>query len=406
MESPLEGIRVLDLSRFQVGPVCSMLLSDMGAEVIKVEPPGVGEPTRRSERFEKEFLVNGENLCFMALNRNKKSITVDIKQERGKEIIYRLAKVCDVFLENFRPGVAEALGFGYQRLSALNPRIVYCSASSYGQEGPYAHKPGMDTMAQAMGGLMSVTGGPGSGPTPVGAAIADQTGGMNCAYGIVTALFQRERTGMGQRVEVSLLETAMALQSWEMMGVLNLRPETMKPREGHYLSHTGIYRRSICGVYKTKDSYLAADSFTEKRWPSVCRALGVQHLEDDPRFSTIEKRQENQEEFHELADVIFLTKTTVEWIEILEREDILASPVYTHRELVNDPHVLATGIIVEQDHPKAGRIRLIGSPVKLSGSRCGPRSPAPSLGQHNEEVFKELGYTKEEVKKLREDGVV
>jgi crotonobetainyl-CoA:carnitine CoA-transferase CaiB-like acyl-CoA transferase len=406
MKSPLEGIRVLDLSRFQVGPACSMMLSDMGAEVIKVEPPGKGETTRHSERFEKEYLLNGENLCFLALNRNKRSVTVDIKQEKGKEVIYRLARVCDVFLENFRPGVADALGVGYQKLSEINPRIIYCSASCYGQEGPYAHKPGMDTMAQAMGGIMSVTGGPDSPPTPVGAAIADQVGGMNCAYGIVLALFHRERTGEGRRVEVSLLDSQMALQSWEMMAALNLDLEKIKPRKGHYLSHTGIYRRVICGVYKTRDSYMVADSFTEKRWPGICRALGMEHLENDPRFDTVEKRQENQEELNEMVEKIFLTRTTNEWIEILEKEDILASPVYTYKEVFSDPHVLAGDMIVEQEHPVAGKFKLLGSPVKLSQLECGPRSPAPMLGQDNEEVLNELGYSREEVEQLREEGVV
>ncbi len=406
MKLPLEGIRVLDLSRFQVGPVCSMLLADMGAEVIKVEPPDRGELTRRPERFEKDYLVNGENLCFLTLNRNKGSITVDIKQDKGKEIIYRLAKVCDVFLENYRPGVAGALGFSYEKLSGINPRIIYCSASCYGQEGPYAHKPGMDTMAQAMGGIMSVTGGPDSPPTPVGAAIADQVGGMNSAYGIVVALFHRERTGEGQRVAVSLLDSQMALQSWEMLPTANLDMDKIKRRKGHYLSHTGVYRREICGVYKTRDSYLVADSFTDSRWPAVCRVMDLEHLENDPLYETVAKRQENQEQLHEYVEKMFLTKTTDEWIEILEKEDILVCPVYTYKDLVNDPHVLAGDMLVEQDHPVAGKIKIMGCPVKLSKTPCGPRNPAPQLGQNNEEVFGELGYSPEEVEKLREEGVV
>ena len=396
MTQPLAGIRILDVSQMAAGPFCSMMLADMGAEVIKIEIPNQGEPLRR---WGPPFL-GGEGVYFLGLNRNKKSVTLNLKSERGKEIFLKLVEKADVLLENFRPGTMERLGFGYEEIKSVNPRIIYCRISGYGQTGPYHERAGYDILAQGESGLMAVTGEPDRPPgAKLGVAIVDLGTGMYAAYGILLALLAREKTGKGQMVDVALLDSAI---TWMLQPI------------GSYLA-TGKHPKRLGTIhpvsapyqaFKTKDIYITIGCAIDRHWRKLCELLGIKELADDPRFATNPKRVENREELTSILSKIFLTRKGDEWLKMLTDARLPCAPVNTLDKVVRDKHVLYRRMLVEIDHPTAGKIKVTGIPVKLSETPGDIRSPPPLLGQHNEEILRELGYTNKDIKNLREQGVI
>ncbi len=391
MAGPLEDITVLDLSRVLVGPFCSMMLADMGADVIKVEEPGVGDETRT---WGPPF-VAGEATYFLSINRNKRSITVNLRSEAGREIIYRLAGRADIVLENFRPGVARKLRVDYDALKARNPRLIYTSFSAFGQTGPYAERPGYDLVLQAMGGIMSLTGYPDRPPVKMGVAISDLAAGMFAAYAIVSALYSRTRTGQGQYIDVALLDGQIALLSaWAS----NYFATGKTP--GRYGSgHPQIVPYQ---AFATQTFEIIVCVTNEKFWALFCDLLDLGDLKDDPRYRTNPDRVQNRGTLVPILKGKFLTKSGEEWLELLQAAGIPSAPINTVDRALADPQVQARGMVVEVEHPKAGRLRLPGPPYKLSGTPATVRTAPPLLGQHTDEILAALGYSPAEIRHLHQ----
>lgn len=393
---PLQGIRVVDLSRFLVGPFCTQMLADMGAEVIKVEPLEGGDPVRAAG----SNALGGESLFFLARNRNKQSLAVDLRQQAGREVVYRLVQAADVFIENFRPGAAEKLGFGYNTLTRYNPNLIYCAVSGYGQEGPHRERPGQDLLIQAISGLVSISGWEGGRPTTVGTFVADMVGAFHCAYGIAIALLARGRLGIGQKVEVSLLDSLLALQAVEATTYLNTGKMPKKGGAGHGLVPPP-YR-----VFEASEGALAVVAPSDDWWQRLCQVPALQDLCSDPRFASRDSRATHEAALDALLEERFRTKTAAEWLTLLAEHDVLAAPVYAYKELFDDPQVTHNEMVVSQNHPVAGPIRVIGIPVKLTRTPGLVRTPAPLLGEHTEEILVGLGYSEAEVARLRASRVV
>ncbi|MDF3018468.1 MAG: Formyl-CoA transferase [Thermomicrobiales bacterium] len=345
----LDGYRVLDLSRILSGPYCTMALADFGAEVIKVERPGSGDDTRA---WGPPF-VGGQSAYYLSINRSKRSITVDLGQEQGREIIYALARVCDVAIENFRPGTADRIGVGYERLRQENPQLIYCSISGFGQDGPYRDRPGYDALAQAMSGMMYITGEPDGPPTKHGMSIADIGAGMWAALAIVSALLARERTGEGQYIDISLLDAQI---SW---------------------------------LTYTAGSYFATGRNPERSG-----------------FATSAERVVNRGAVIDVVAEIMRQRSTAEWMSMLEEAGIPAGPINTVAQALNDPHVLAREMVVTLDHPTAGEISVTGNPAKFSATSGETPSAPPLLGEHTDEILRSLGYTESRIAELRAQAIV
>ncbi len=395
MAGPLEGIRVLDFTIAQQGPYATLLLADMGAEVIKVEAPGRGEVGRILGMDRK----SGFSCYFFAINRGKKGLALDLKSPQGREVALRLARDCDVAVHNFRPGVMEKLGLGYEAFRAANPRIVYAGASAFGTKGPLGRKPGNDILAQAMSGLMSVTGEDDT-PMPVGVAIADHIGAVTLALGIVSALLARERTGAGQQVECSLLGSLIAAQSWELTHYLISGEKPAKAGRGH--AHLPL----LWYTYRTADGWLALGGVDPARWPGFCRAIDRPELETDERFDTIGKRIRGREGLNRLLEEQFSARRTDEWLPPLEAADIFCAPVYDYEQLARDPQVEANGYLTTMAHPRLGETRVVPGPIAFSETPAAVGGPEPGLGEHTEEVLRAFGYAEAEVAALREAGVI
>jgi formyl-CoA transferase/CoA:oxalate CoA-transferase len=395
MSQVLKGIKVLDLTRALAGPYCTMLLADYGAEVIKVELPGTGDDTRG---WGPPF-VEGESAYFMSINRNKKSLTLDMKNPKSKDILERMIKQSDVLVENFRPGAADRLGLGYEQVKKINPKIIYCSISGFGQDGPYRELPGFDQTLQGMGGMMSITGEPDGPPMKVGVAIADISGGMFAAFGIMLALFHREKTGKGQWVDTSLLDSQIAWLTYRAGEFFASGKLPEKVGSGHPMIVP--YQ-----AFKAKDEYINIAAGNDQLWKRFCKVINMENIMDDPKFVTNAKRVENRKELIAILSKIIETKTGAEWLKLLEDAGIPAGPIYTLDKLFSDPQVLHRKMMVELTHPKAGKIKVTGVPVKLSEAPGEITAPPPLLGQHNKEVLKDLGYSAEEIEKLIADKVV
>ena len=366
----LDGIRVLDLSRYIFGPFCTQMLADMGADVIKIEPRETGDPARQAGFVQ----VHGDSASFLARNRNKRSLAVDLRKPEGQEIIRRLVPRCDVVIHNFRPGVMARLGLEPQSLRRLNPSVIYCSLSGYGQEGPHAERPGQDLLVQGMSGIMSTTGWEGGPPVAVGTYLADVTGALTAAYGVVTALQSRSRYGVGQEVEISLLDAMIALQSMEATVFLNSGSVPPRSGSGHWMISQPY------GVFATQDKWLALNAHSDQWWRRLCAVPEFADLSVDPRFAERESRRAHGEELVALLEKILRTRTRDDWLAYLATYDVLCAPVYDYAELFADPQVRLNGMVVEQTHPEGGPIKVVGLPVKLSGTPGGSRRPCSRAG--------------------------
>lgn len=334
---------------------------------------------------------------YQAHNRNKRSVTIDLKKEKGKEIVYRLVKEADIFAQNFRPGVAERLGFGYEALSAINPRIIYLTGSGFGLKGPWKDKPGFDAVGQAMGGIMSLAGPPGSADLPIGAAVADQTGGFMLGYGALLALIDRQRTGKGQMVEASLMGSVIGLIGWIMQAYLlsGQIPGKTRARVG-----SGVFS---CTLRAGDGKSFIIQTFGRAAKEKVFKGAGIDPK--DPRFDTGEKMRQNTEELVKTLEKFFSDKTREESLEILGKEDVVCAPVYNLAEVAAEPQVAANEYLVEIEHPKEGKIRILNNPVTL-GRQKARVGAAPQLGQHTDEVLREAGYSEEEIAAFRKEEVV
>ena len=389
MTLALEGIRVLDFTQVEMGPVCTQVLGDFGADVIKVERKDVGDISSG-----KVITVEGENPIFLSLNRNKRGLALDLKQPAAREIIYQLVDTTDVLVHNFRPDVMARLGLGYEELRRRNPRLIYAHGSGFGPTGPYQHKGGQDILGQAMSGMMMTNAPRGGAPMKAGNPIADFTAGMLLVQAILLAIIAREKTGRGQEVYTSLLDGMVASQLQEATFWLNTGRSF---NWGHL---------PMGGPYPTKDGYIAMiGAFRPNPLRDLCAVLGIEDLSQDPRFSTTAQSIEHGPELKELLGAAFRKRTSAEWLEALEAVDFLCSPVYTIEEALEDPQVRHNGMVVEFDHPQ-GKVRAVGSPIKLVDTPATVRHHPPLLGEHNDEILAELGYPPEKIEDLRAAGAV
>lgn len=394
MAAALDGVRVLDLSQGAAGPVCTMILGDLGAEVVKVEPPegdwgrGLGPP-----------FVDGVAAAFLGMNRNKRSLVVDLKKPGGCEAVLRLAGSFDVLVESFRPGVMERLGLGYEELRERNPRLIYASISAFGRVGPWRDRPGVDGLVQAMSGLMSVTGTSDGPPVKVGVPAADMTGGFLAALAVLAALLARERTGEGQRVDVSLLDGLLAFQ---MVPLAMFLASGQSPgRQGSAAPYAAPNE-----AFATRDGHVMVAAYTPARWRRLCEVLGVAELADDPRFDTNAKRVRNRQALRQTLEPLFRTRTTAEWVRMLEEADIVCGPLLDYPELVSQEHVSGSGMVITLRHPILGDLRVIGSPLRFSATPTRARRPPPLAGEHSREILEEAGFSPQEIRELIDAGAV
>ena len=392
---PLDGVRVLDLTQILAGPFCTMLLADMGADVIKIEKPDGGDDTRRMG----PPFIGGESAAFLVTNRNKRSIVVDLKREEGKRVFHRMAKDADVLVQNLSPGTLERMGLGYEDLRELNPALIYCTISGFGGTGPYKHRRGFDLVTQGMSGLMSITGLPDSPPLKISVPVTDLNSGMYGAYGVLCAYINRLKTGKGQHVDSSMLDAGIAYTFWES-AVYFTTGEVPKP--------VGSTHRLLAPYqpFHTSDGYINVACANQATWERMCGAINRQDLLEDPRFATNADRVQNLAEMLEPLTETFAQESSDHWLEILEKAGVPSGPIYNMAEVYSNPQVLARDMVVEMEHPTAGRVRNIGIPVKLSETPGSVRRPAPTLGQHTEEVLTEFGYSGEDIAGFKNSGVV
>lgn len=401
--SPLNGIRVLDLSRAMAGPYCTMMLGDLGADVIKVERPGRGDESRGwGPPFVGQSNDNpvGESTYFLSVNRNKRSITVNLKSSEGQEVIQRLASLCDVLVENFRTGVLEKLGLGYEDMKKLNPGLVYCSISGYGRTGPYAERPGYDVIIQAEGGMMGITGPVEGPPSRVGVPIVDITTGMVAATSILAALRARDQTKEGQLLDISLFDTQAALLTNVASNYLigGIDPQ----RTGNDHPNLAPY-----GAFRAQDRWLVLGVANELQWATFCEAIDRQDLREDVRFKTNGNRIAHRAELGEILSEVMASRPAREWLGALRNAGLPCGPINDVAAVFDHPQVQARDLILEVEHPNAGPIQLPGFPYKLNQTPAELRYPPPLLGEHTEDVLTEmLGYSKEDVARFQEQGAI
>jgi len=392
---PLEGVRVLELAHLIAGPTGGMYLADMGADVIKVESREAPDASRSVYGITRA----GEGILHLTVNRNKRALCLDLQKPAGRATFYRMVKTADVVLEGYRNGVAERLGIDYATLAPMNPRLVYCSVSAFGPEGPWRDKPGLDALAQAVGGLMAVTGEVNGGPALVGAPVVDTIGGLLAAQGILLALIGRGRTGQGQKVDVSLLDGVLLSH----LARLAVYHETGIPLGRYGSGHPNLVPYQ---AFRASDGWIFVAVWRDATWTPFCATIGQPDLAADPRFATSADRVTHRKELEPLIESMLLTRTVEEWMAALSPIDVLCAPVNDYTQLVRHPAVLATGMIVEQEHPRAGRITTMANPVKLEKTPGTIRTGAPALGEHSRDILQEAGLTSAEIDGLAADGVI
>ncbi|MBB3331479.1 formyl-CoA transferase [Halomonas campaniensis] len=392
---PLERLKVLDVSQIMAGPYCTMVLGDMGAEVIKVEKINGGDDSRQMGPY-----VNDESTCFSQINRNKKSISLNLKDERAREIFYRLAREADVIVENYRPGVTTSLAIDYESIRAINPGIIYCSISGYGQTGPYSHRGGFDLVAQGMTGLMSMTGEKGRRPLKTGVAVYDIGGGITAVYSILAAYIHRMATGDGQHIDIAITECGLPWFTWEAAAYFS---------EGKVPEPTG-WRHRVSAPYqavKARDGYLMLGCANQRTWERFCGdVLERPDLMEDPRFLTNFDRGQHVEELEALLETVMADRDVDDWLARCDRAGVPAGPINDFAQAMGDEHYLARGMVQELEHPVIGRMKTIGFPSKFSATPSQIRSPAPLFGQHTDEVLGDLGLAPDELATLRDAGCI
>lgn len=391
---PLSGVRVLDISQVMAGPYACMLLGDMGADVIKIEPPVTGDQTRGSMGFR---MKGADSLGFLNMNRNKRSVVLDLKSEAGKEVLLRLAKDADILIENYRPGAMKRLGLGYEVLKDINPRLVYTSISGFGQTGPWADRPGFDLMAQAMSGVMSVTGYPDSPPVKCGVPVADIGCALFAVYATLSAYIGAKQTGQGQYVDAALFDSAMAFSVWDICDYWGTgkRPEPL----GTSNKMTAPYQAMACS-----DGHFVMGANNQKLWVQLCELLDRRELLADPRFATIAQRLAHRAQLQEELERSFRLHSRDHWVDKLLANGIPAGPILGYPEAFGSEHGEARGMRMEIDHPVEGRVPNIGFAVKLSATPQQVRRHPPLLGEHTDEVLGQLGLGDEDRARLREEG--
>ncbi len=396
MKKALEGIRVCDLSHVLAAPTTSMILADLGADVIHIEPPR-GDDSREFGPF-----IDNQSAYFISINRNKKSVVIDLKKDKGKEILKDFIKVSDVILENFRPGTMEKLGFSYEEIKKINPRIIYASICGFGHDTlpQYKDKPAYDMVAQAYSGLMSITGPYGGPPCRVGTSVGDIVAGHQCAIAILAALIFRDKSGLGQKVDISMLDGLVYILENAIVRY-TVTGEVPKPLGSMHPTITPFQG------YKTKDEWIIVPIGNDQLWAKFCEMIGRKDLIDNPKFKTNKLRTENREELNKILDEIFSTKTYSEWANLFEEYNLPYSPINTIDKVVSDPVVNYRKMVVEIDQPKIGKMKIAGSPFKMSETPGEVWAPAPLLGQHTVEVLKNvLNYPSDFIDSLRKEGVV
>lgn len=388
----LEGVRVLDLTRLLIGDYCTMLLGDMGAEVIKVEEPDLGDYIRWAPPF-----INEQSVLHLLLNRNKKSLRLNLKSEKGKEVFNNLVKRSDLIVENFRPGVAKKLGIDYDSVKKINDQIIYCSISSYGQDGPYKHSPGHDINYLGYAGILDITGSRNSPPVIPGVQIADLPTSLMAALGIIAALYLKGKTGKGQYIDVSALDVATSLI---VVPAATYIGEGKSPERGTWFLNGGL---PCYNIYETKDKkYITVGCIEEKFWTSFCKVLDV---EDFIPFQYTRDEEKIKEMFQAIGRIIS-TETREEWLKLFAKKSLPCGPVHDFEDVFRDPQILYRRMIMEAKYPEVGKVKQFNIPVKFSESSCEIRQPPPSFGEHTEDILKQLGYSETEIAEMRQNGIV
>lgn len=396
MTQLLKGIRVLDLTRVISGPYCAMMLGDLGAEVIKIEQPGSGDPSRKLGPPFKD----GESGYFISINRNKKSMTLNLKTEEGLEVFKELVKVSDVILENYRAGVADKLKIGYEDMKKVNPKIIYCSITAFGSNGPYRDIPGYDLTMQAISGEISITGEPDGMLAKMGVPMGDLGGSFFGAAGILAALYARERDGKGRHIDIGLFDTQLALLCYHQSPYLL---EGIREKKPEGTGHPNIVPYKM---YQTKDIKIVVAILGENFWVKLCELLDIPHIATDSRFDRNDKRSKNRKELEPILEEAFLKKSGRELVKKFYEVGIPGAPVNSIAEALEEPQVAAREMIVEVDHTKCGKVKVIGSPIKIEGMKQ-EYNPPPTLGEHNEEILQKLlHYPEDKIKELQEKGAI